>query len=105
MLGVFLLPAFACLGHEYQDLLNTCDGICMCAQTRRWFILSSERILGNGVRTHVNPKGKIPSTGGSEEDRTRDAASRRTARQKHYRLNYSGLQRTTETPDKVLLLK
>ena len=22
---------------------------------------------GNGVRTHVNSKGKIPSTGGSEE--------------------------------------
>ena len=27
---------------------------CMCAQNGPW--------LGNGVRTHVNPKGKIPST-------------------------------------------
>ena len=36
---------------------------CMCAQTRPRFILSSERVLwGNGVRTHVNSKGKIPST-------------------------------------------
>ena len=36
--------------------------------------------FGNGVRTYVNSKGeKIPSTGGSEEDRTCDAASRRTA--------------------------
>ena len=24
--------------------------------------------LGNGVRTHVNSEGKIPSTGGPEED-------------------------------------
>ena len=33
----------------------------MCAQTRARFILSSERFfLGNGVRTHVNSKGKIP---------------------------------------------
>ena len=37
---------------------------CMCAQTRPRFILSSERgFLGNGVWTHVNSKGKIPSTG------------------------------------------
>ena len=37
---------------------------CMCAQTRPWFKLSSREFLGNGVRTHVNPKGKIPSTQG-----------------------------------------
>ena len=35
---------------------------CMRAQTRPRFILSSERGLGNGVRTHVNSKGKISST-------------------------------------------
>ena len=36
---------------------------CMCAQTRPRFILLSERVfLGNGVWTHVNSKGKIPST-------------------------------------------
>ena len=45
---------------------------------------------GNGVRTHVNSKGKIPSTGGSEEDGTRDAASGSTASPTHYRLSYSG---------------
>ena len=27
MLGVFLLPAFTRLGHEYQDLLSLCDGM------------------------------------------------------------------------------
>ena len=36
---------------------------CMYAQTRLRFILSSERFWGgNGARTHVNSKGKIPST-------------------------------------------
>ena len=39
---------------------------------------------GNGVRTHVNSKGKIPSTRGSEEDRTHDDASRSTASSTHY---------------------
>ena len=43
MLGVFLLPAFTCLGHECQDLLSAMA--CMCAQTRPWFILSSERVF------------------------------------------------------------
>ena len=32
----------------------------MCAQIRPRFILSSERFFGNGVRTHVNSKGKNP---------------------------------------------
>ena len=37
---------------------------CMCAQTRPRFILSSKRVFwGDGVWTHVNSKGKIPSTG------------------------------------------
>ena len=45
---------------------------CMCAQTRPRFILSSKRVFlgfflflggGGGGRTHVNYKGKIPSTG------------------------------------------
>ena len=58
---------------------------CMCAQTRPRFILSSERVLGNGVRTHVNSEGKLHSAGGSEEGRTCDAASRRTESPTHYR--------------------
>ena len=33
---------------------------CMCVQTRLRFILSYERVLGNGVRNHVNSKGKSP---------------------------------------------
>ena len=35
----------------------------MRAQARTRFIVSSESILGNGVRTHINSKGKTPSTG------------------------------------------
>ena len=30
MLGVFLLPAFTCLGHERQDLLSPCDEVHVC---------------------------------------------------------------------------
>ena len=50
----------------------------MCAQTRPRFILfSPKRVLGgNGVRTHVNYKEKVPSTGSSEEDRTHDCITR-----------------------------
>ena len=46
-------------------------------------------VLGNRVRTHVNSKGKIPSTEGSEQDWTCDAASCRTASPTHYQLSYS----------------
>ena len=43
---------------------------CVCAQTRPLFILSSERVLGNGVRIHISSKGKMPAMGGSEEGPT-----------------------------------
>ena len=46
---------------------------------------------GNRVRTHANSNGPtpLPSIGSSEEDRTYDAASRRTASPPHYWLSYS----------------
>ena len=46
----------------------------VCAQTRPLFILLSERVFGNRVRTYVNSKGKIWSTNGSEEGGTCDSA-------------------------------
>ena len=46
----------------------------------------------NGVRTHVNSKGKMPSTGCAEADGTHDSAPRRTAGPTHYPLSYSGHQ-------------
>ena len=45
---------------------------------------------GNGVRIHVNSKGKIPSTGISEENQTHAAAASRTASPTHDQLSYSG---------------
>ena len=63
---------------------------CKCVQTRPQFMLSSNGI-GNGVRPHVNSKGKVPSTKGSEEGLPHDAASRSTASPTHYSLSYSGL--------------
>ena len=63
---------------------------CMYAQTRPRFMLSSERVWGKGVRTHVNSKGKIPSTGAFEENQTCATASCRTASPTHYQLSYSG---------------
>ena len=48
-----------------------------------------KEFLGNGVRTHVNSKRKIPSTRGSEEDGTHNTASHRTASSTHYSLSCS----------------
>ena len=44
-----------------------------------------KEFLGNGVRIHVNSKGKTPSTGkiSPEEDRTHNAASSRIASPTH----------------------
>ena len=89
MLGVFLFPSFTC--HDMNVRIFWVIAMeYMCAETRPCFILSSERVLENGVRTHVNSKGKIPSTGGSQEDRTCVTASRRTASPTHYQLSYDG---------------
>ena len=59
---LFVFAGIHCLGHECQDLL-ICTMERICAQTRPQFILSPKRVLGNGVRTHVDFKGKITSTG------------------------------------------
>ena len=53
-LDVFLLLAFTRLGHVCRDLLSPCDGMHVCTGLS----ISSERVLGDGVRTHVNSKGK-----------------------------------------------
>ena len=52
----------------------------------------SKEFWENGVGTHVNSKGKIPSTGkfSPEEYRIHDAASSRTVSPTHYQLSYSG---------------
>ena len=89
-----LLPAFPRQEHECQDCLCPCDGIHVRTDlTSVHTLIRKSFFLWNGVRTHVNSKGEIPSTGGSEEGPTRDAASRRTASPTYYWLSYSGPDR------------
>ena len=49
-----------------------------------------KEFLGYEVRTHLNSKGKVLSTGSSEEDRTHGAASLRTASPALHLLSCSG---------------
>ena len=63
---------------------------CRCAQIGPQFILSSERVVGNGVRAHDNSKGKFPLLQSSEQGQTHDAASCRIVSPTHYQLRYSG---------------
>ena len=59
----------------------------ICVQRLDLSLYSNPKeFLGNGVRTHVNSNGKIPSTGKKfslEKDRTHDIASHRTANPTH----------------------
>ena len=52
---------------------------CMCAKTRPRFILSSERVWGDGVRIHVSSKAKIPSTGKTSPQRRIEPTTRHHA--------------------------
>ena len=68
MLGVFSLPAFTRRRHECQDLLSSSDG--MRAHRLGLGLYSHPKeFWGNGVRTHVNSKGKNPSTGNDSPQR------------------------------------
>ena len=61
MLGVFLLPAFTCLGHQHQDLLSLCSGMHMCRLSTSVYTLIQKSFLGNGVRSWepmLTPRGK-----------------------------------------------
>ena len=63
MLGVFLLLTFNSLGHNWQGLLSPCDGMHACTDLTSVYTLIRKSLGGNGVRIHVNSKGKIRSTG------------------------------------------
>ena len=79
---------------------------CMCEQTnketnfaRKLGLYSHPKeFQGMELESVLTPRGKIPSTGGSEEGRTRDAASRRTASPTHYLLSYTGIRSCGENP-------
>ena len=89
MLGVFLFSAFTHLGHECQDLFESIQWNACVHRLYPCLYSHPKDFSGNGVRTHVNSKGKIPSTRGSEEGRTHDAASGKTVSLTHYQLSCS----------------
>ena len=62
-MGVFLLAAFTRLGHECQDLFSLCDGMHCVLRLDLGLYSNPKEFWGNGVRTHVDPKVKIPSSG------------------------------------------
>ena len=78
MLGVYLVLAFTCLGHECQDFFSLCKEMHVCID-QDLSLFSHLKVLGNGARTHVSSKGKIPCTRGPGKGRTRAAACRKTA--------------------------
>ena len=87
MLDVFLLPAFTRLGHECHNLLSPECMECMCAQTRPWFMLSSERVFGDWSQNPCELQAKNPlyqKKISSEEYQTHNTASSRTASPTHY---------------------
>ena len=90
MLGVCLLPAFTHLGHECQDRLSPCDGMHVGANWTSVVTLIRKSFAGMESEPLLTPKEKNLLTGGSEEGRNRDAASRRTASPTHYRLSCPG---------------
>ena len=61
ILGVILLLTFTSLAHECQDLWSPCARMHVCTDYTSIYTLIC-KFLGNGVRIHVNSKGKIPST-------------------------------------------
>ena len=99
MLGVLFLQTFTRLGHEFQDLLSPCDGMRMCTHWTSVYTLMRKDLLGNGVRTDVNSKGKkSPQWEDPEKGRASEAASRGIASPTHYRLSYSDPRPVTPKP-------
>ena len=62
MVGVFLLPVFSQLGYDRRDLCSPSNGMHVCTDETSVYTLIRKSFGGNGVRTHVNSKGKNPVT-------------------------------------------
>ena len=89
MLGVFLLPAFTRLGHECPFWVGSFESMWWnaCAHRLDLGLYSHPKeFWRNGVRTHVNSKGKshLPEKFSPEEYRTHVAASSRAASPTQY---------------------
>ena len=82
MLGVFLLPTLTRLGNGWQDLLSPCDGVHVCIDKTSVYTLIRKSFGGMESEPMLTPTEKSPlpeKKFSSEEDRTHDAASSRTA--------------------------
>ena len=60
ILGVFLLPAFTCLGHECQDLLSSCDGMHVCTDQPSVYTLIRKSFGGMESEPMLTPSKKSP---------------------------------------------
>ena len=60
MLGVFLLTAFTCLGHECQNLLSPCNGIHVCTDWTSVHALIWKSFGGMEPETMLTPQKKSP---------------------------------------------
>ena len=89
MLDVLLLPAFNHQGHECEVRATECTCAHILTSVYTLIRKSFGRMESEPMLT---PREKSPQPGkfSSEEDRTHDAASRRTASPTHYQLSYSG---------------
>ena len=78
-----LLPAFTCLGHKCLDLLSLCDGMHVCTDWTSVYTLILKSFGGMESEPTLTPRENsvLPEKFSPEEDRTHDAASRRTASQ------------------------
>ena len=81
---MFLLLAFARLGHKCQDLLSPWDGMHVCTD----WTLVYRKCFGGMSQKPFLPYGEKKKLD-SEEVRNRAAVSRRTASPSHYQLGYS----------------
>ena len=59
-MGVFLLLAFICLGHEHQDLWSLCDGMHVCMDKTSIYTLTRKSFGGMESEPMLTPRGKSP---------------------------------------------
>ena len=57
---VFLLPAFTCLGHKWQEPLSLCDGMHVCTDWTSVYILMWKSFWGMVSEPMLTPREKFP---------------------------------------------
>ena len=60
MLGVFLLPAFTHVGHEYQDLLSLCNEMHVCTDYTSVYTLIQKSFWGMESESMLTPRENSP---------------------------------------------